>query len=73
MQRMKDLIKLVLFLFSLSPVWRADFLAWVKRDFMEHSPHFIKLQILDTAKNVDLWIETGTYLGDTTLYLGDKG
>lgn len=70
---MRDLIKLILFLFSLSPVWRADLLAWVKRDFVGHSPHFIKLQILDTAKNVDLWIETGTYLGDTTLYLGGKG
>lgn len=70
---MKDLIKLIFFLFSLSPVWRADFLAWVNRGFTGISPHFIKLQILDTAKNVDLWIETGTYLGETTLYLGRKG
>ena len=73
MRRIKVLISLLVFLFSLGPIWRSDFLAWVRRDFVGHSPHFIKLKILDTAKSVDLWIETGTYRGDTTLYLGGRG
>jgi hypothetical protein len=73
MRRIKVLIKLLVFLFRLGPVRRADFLAWVKRDFTGNSPQFIKMKILDSARNVDLWIETGTYLGDTTQYLGEKG
>lgn len=73
MRRIMVLIRLLMFLLTLGPVWRADFLAWVRRDFVGHAPHFIKLKILDTAKNVDLWIETGTYRGDTTLYLGGGG
>ena len=70
MRRLKDLIRLVQFLLSLSPIYRAELLAWVRREFADQSPHFIKLKILDTARNVDLWVETGTFMGDTTLYLG---
>jgi hypothetical protein len=70
MRCLKDLIRLVQFLLSLSPIYRAELLAWVRREFSDQSPHFIKLKILDTARDVDLWVETGTYMGDTTLYLG---
>lgn len=70
MRGLKDLIRLFQFLLSLSPAYRADLLAWVRREFADQSPRFVKLKILDTAKNVDFWIETGTFMGDTTLYLG---
>jgi hypothetical protein len=70
MRRLKDLIRLVQFLLSLSPIYRAELLAWVRREFADQSPHFIKLKILDTARDVDLCVETGTFMGDTTLYLG---
>lgn len=70
MQGLKDLIRLVQFLLSLSSVYRAELLAWVRREFADQSPRFVKLKILDTAKNVDFWIETGTFMGDTTLHLG---
>ena len=36
---------------------------------MSPVPHFIKMRILKSAKNVDVWIETGTYMGLTTDFL----
>jgi hypothetical protein len=43
---------------------------WYKRNFRAPSPSFIKLKILK-SENMDncLWIETGTYYGETTLFL----
>jgi len=43
---------------------------WYKRDFRAPSPSFVKLKILK-SENMDncLWIETGTYYGETTLFL----
>lgn len=43
---------------------------WYKRDFRAPSPSFIKLKILN-SENMDncLWIETGTYYGETTYFL----
>lgn len=43
---------------------------WYKRNFRSPSPSFIKLKILN-SENMDncLWIETGTYYGETTYYL----
>ena len=43
---------------------------WHKRNFRSPSPSFIKLKILN-SENMDncLWIETGTYYGETTYYL----
>ena len=70
MRGLKNLIRLVQFLLSLGPINRAELLAWVRRGFADQSPRFIKLKILDTAENVDLWIETGTFMGETTFYLG---
>ena len=43
---------------------------WYKRNFRAPSPSFIKLKILN-SENMDncLWIETGTYYGETTYFL----
>jgi hypothetical protein len=43
---------------------------WHKRNFRSPSPSFIKLKILN-SENMDncLWIETGTYDGETTYFL----
>jgi hypothetical protein len=43
---------------------------WHKRNFRSPSPSFIKLKILN-SENMDncLWIETGTYYGETTYFL----
>ena len=43
---------------------------WRKRNFRSPSPSFIKLKILN-SENMDncLWIETGTYYGETTYFL----
>ena len=43
---------------------------WHKRNFRSPSPSLIKLKILN-SENMDncLWIETGTYYGETTYFL----
>ena len=49
---------------------RKNFKNWKKRNFQSPSPDFIKHQILknNNLKN-SLWIETGTYYGETTHFL----
>ena len=43
---------------------------WYKRDFRSPSPSFIKQKILEDHNIYNsLWIETGTYYGETTLFL----
>ena len=43
---------------------------WYKRNFRAPSPSFIKLKILNSENmNNCLWIETGTYYGETTYFL----
>ena len=43
---------------------------WYKRNFRAPSPSFIKLKILNSENMVDcLWVETGTYYGETTYFL----
>ena len=47
-----------------------SFKNWKKRDFNPPSPEFIKHQILKNNNLTNsLWIETGTYYGDTTKIL----
>lgn len=50
--------------------YRKNFKNWKKRNFKPPSPDFIKHQILKN-NNLDesLWIETGTYYGETTKFL----
>jgi hypothetical protein len=43
---------------------------WYKRDFLSPSPTFIKQKILESHNIYNsVWIETGTYYGETTLFL----
>ena len=43
---------------------------WNKRNFRSPSPEFIKQKILESENINDcLWIETGTYYGETTKFL----
>lgn len=47
-----------------------DLVAWRKRAYSSPSPHFIKLTVLlRNAFPNSTWIETGTYLGQTTKVL----
>ena len=50
--------------------YRKNFKNWKKRNFNPPSPDFIKHQILINNNLKDsLWVETGTYYGDTTKIL----
>ena len=45
---------------------------WYKRDFSSPSPEFVKHQIIAKySLQKTLWIETGTYYGDTTKILSN--
>ncbi len=63
------ILKFIPFYFSLELADKMEFVAWWRRNFMSPAPQFIKMRILQSAKNVDLWIETGTYMGRTTDFL----
>ena len=47
--------------------------SWKKRNYLKHVPEFIKKIVLEKygIENAN-WIETGTYMGDTTHYLSKK-
>jgi hypothetical protein len=46
------------------------FLKWALRDFTEPSPQLVKLRLLRRNSIADaIWVETGTYLGETTNFL----
>jgi len=63
---MLNSIKNIFFLYKS----RRELKNWKKRNFCPPSPEFIKQQILKN-NNLEnsLWIETGTYYGNTTSYL----
>ncbi len=47
-----------------------EIINWLKSSFKSPSPHFIKQLVLKReGVSNGIWIETGTYLGDTTKYL----
>jgi hypothetical protein len=45
--------------------------SWQKRNFDFPSPGFVKIQVLKKWGGCDTWIESGTYLGDTTEFLAE--
>jgi len=48
-------------------------IAWSKRGFASPSPQYIKQKcLLRNASKNSIWVETGTYLGQTTEYLSKK-
>ena len=46
-----------------------DLRSWKKRAFDVPSPTLVKWAFLQKFGNCDVWIETGTYMGDTTNFL----
>jgi hypothetical protein len=47
-----------------------DLILWHKRNYSGHSPNFLKRTVLiKNALPDSIWIETGTYLGQTTKFL----
>lgn len=67
------ILKFIPFYFSLELADKMEFVAWWRRNFVSPAPQFIKMRILQSAKNVDVWIETGTYMGRTTDFLRQIG
>lgn len=63
------MLKFIAFCFSLPFAEKMEFVSWWRRNFESPAPHFIKMRILDSAVNVDIWIETGTFMGRTTNFL----
>ena len=54
--------------------YRKNFKNWKKRNFNPPSPEFIKHQILNNNNlNECLWVETGTYYGNSTKILSKIG
>ena len=53
-------------------IYRRSLNNWYKRNFSSPSPEFVKHEIIK-KNNLDnsLWIETGTYYGDTTNLLSN--
>lgn len=61
------------FFFKLAVIEIRKSLAWVRRNFRSPAPHFVKMQVLKIAQDCDVWIETGTYLGQTSRFLSKLG
>ena len=73
---MKHRLSILRFVFRFSKIplrSQNEFLAWWRRDFASPSPQFIKMLILSKAKKANAWIETGTYMGETTATLARFG
>jgi hypothetical protein len=73
MRQKFSFLRFFLFYLKLSPSNKLEFIAWLRRSFNDPAPHFVKMKVLSTAKDVDVWIETGTYVGQTTEFLGKSG
>jgi hypothetical protein len=63
------ILKFIYFYLSLTSAGKVEYVGWWKRNFRSPAPHFVKMSILGTSKNVDVWVETGTYMGQTTEFL----
>ena len=66
MRRLLSKLKLYAKFLKLSNYDKADFEWWWRRNFIDPAPHFVKMNILTSDPNIDVWIETGTFLGNTT-------
>jgi hypothetical protein len=67
------ILKFIGFCISLPYTEKMEFVSWWHRNFESPAPHYIKMRILDSAVNVDVWIETGTFMGRTTDFLRKNG
>lgn len=46
---------------------------WAERNFDSPAPHFVKMRVLTPASEPGVWIESGTYVGQTTAELAQRG
>ena len=66
-------LRIFSFYFKLSSSDKLEFVGWFKRNFENPVPHFLKMKVLTAAIDADAWVETGTYVGQTTRFLGKTG
>jgi hypothetical protein len=62
-------ILLSVFVFRNSPYAASTFLGWTRTYFKSPAPQIVKWSVLSQWGGKSCWVETGTFLGDTTLYL----
>jgi hypothetical protein len=67
-----NVLKFVWFYLFMPFSSQVEFFAWWKRDFRSPAPHSVKMSILGTAKDVHVWVETGTFMGRTTKILAQN-
>ena len=49
-----------------------EFESWINRSFASPAPNYVKRRVLNRLGSKDTWIETGTYLGDTSEFLAAR-
>jgi hypothetical protein len=67
------LAKFLLAFWRLGRSNRTELINWNNRLFESPAPQFIKMQILASGDSPEVWIETGTYTGQTTKTLSASG
>ena len=71
MGSIRTFIAWIRYLLSLDQQARFKLKNWSSRLFEAPAPHFVKLGVLTASQEVGAWVETGTYMGGTTQYLGN--
>jgi hypothetical protein len=69
LKKIRVSILLSAFVFRNSPQAISTFLGWIRADFKSPAPQIVKWSVLSRWGGKGCWVETGTFLGDTTLYL----
>jgi hypothetical protein len=62
-------VLLSVLVFRNSPYAASTFLGWTRAHFKSPAPQIVKWSVLSRWGGKGCWVETGTFLGDTTLYL----
>jgi hypothetical protein len=72
-KQIKKLLKKILLHNPFVSIQRQQLKHWRKRNYLENAPQFIKEKVLEkySIENAN-WVETGTYMGDTTYFLSKK-
>ena len=67
--KMRASILLSVLVFRNSPYAASSFLGWTRTNFNSPAPQIVKWSVLSRWGGNGCWVETGTFLGDTTLFL----